>query len=138
MQYLDFAIQFTPQYGDSFLEVIKVCEIMKRTHPHKKEHIEMTLEKVKQNCLHAEPNYGILWFYYKQSLIDNAYDVWQFAEQKIQKELSQPRDYTEINWLASSSLSRIIHNSTKIGSSKNCCTFEDKVKIVYGFEQILP
>ena len=29
LKYLDFAIQFTPQYGDSFLETIRVCELMK-------------------------------------------------------------------------------------------------------------
>jgi len=29
LQYLDFAIQFTPQYGDSFLEMIKLCEMFK-------------------------------------------------------------------------------------------------------------
>ena len=27
---------------------------------------------LKQNCIHAEPNYGLLWFYYKETIIDNA------------------------------------------------------------------
>ena len=26
-KYLNFAIQFTPQYGDSFLEMIKLCHM---------------------------------------------------------------------------------------------------------------
>jgi len=30
LKYLEFAIQFTPQYGDSFLEVIRVCHLMKK------------------------------------------------------------------------------------------------------------
>ena len=30
LKYIDFAIQFTPQYGDSFLEMIKLCELMKQ------------------------------------------------------------------------------------------------------------
>ena len=29
--YLEFAIQFTPQYGDSFLEIIRVCHLMKQS-----------------------------------------------------------------------------------------------------------
>jgi hypothetical protein len=36
--------------------------------------------KAKYNCLHSEPNYGVLWFYYKRSMIDNAIDVWKNAE----------------------------------------------------------
>ena len=30
-KYLEFAIQFTPQYGDSFLEIIRVCHLMKQS-----------------------------------------------------------------------------------------------------------
>lgn len=29
LKYLDFAVQFTPQYGDSFLEVIRACLMLK-------------------------------------------------------------------------------------------------------------
>ena len=29
IEYLKFAIQFTPQYGDSFLEMIRACNIAK-------------------------------------------------------------------------------------------------------------
>ena len=38
--------------------------------------INEILKKTRQNCLHSEPNYGVLWFYFKDSLIDNAYDIW--------------------------------------------------------------
>ena len=27
---------------------------------------------LKQQCIHAEPNYGVLWFYFKDSVVDNA------------------------------------------------------------------
>ena len=27
---------------------------------------------LKQQCIHAEPNYGVLWFFYKNSSLDNA------------------------------------------------------------------
>lgn len=62
-QYLEFAIQFTPQYGDSFLEMLRLCLITKDSE---------TLKSVRQYCIHAEPNYGVLWFYYKNSMLDNA------------------------------------------------------------------
>jgi len=62
-KYLEFAIQFTPQYGDSFLELLRLCLITKDA---------VQLELVKQYCIHAEPNYGVLWFFFKNSILDNA------------------------------------------------------------------
>jgi len=38
------------------------------------------LNKTRKNCLHSEPNYGVLWFYFKESLLDNAHEIWQNAE----------------------------------------------------------
>ena len=29
-------------------------------------------EQVRQYCIHSEPNYGVLWFYFKNSVLDNA------------------------------------------------------------------
>jgi hypothetical protein len=29
-------------------------------------------EQTRQYCIHAEPNYGVLWFYFKNSILDNA------------------------------------------------------------------
>ena len=62
-QYLEFAIQFTPQYGDSFLEMIRYCLM--------REDREL-LGQVRQYCIHVEPNYGVLWFFFKNSILDNA------------------------------------------------------------------
>jgi hypothetical protein len=45
--------------------------------------LDSLIMKAKQNCLHSEPNYGVLWFYYKKSMIDNAIDVWKNAENQI-------------------------------------------------------
>lgn len=61
--YLNFAIQFTPQYGDSFLEMLKLYLLTGQ---------EEKLAPLKQQCIHAEPNYGVLWFFYKDSPLDNA------------------------------------------------------------------
>jgi hypothetical protein len=38
-----------------------------------------TLEETKQYCIHAEPNYGMLWFFFKNSTLDNAIDIWKTA-----------------------------------------------------------
>jgi len=43
------------------------------------------LNDLRQLCAHLEPNYGVLWFYYRNSPIENALDVWDRA----QKEISQ-------------------------------------------------
>ena len=62
-KYLEFAIQFTPQYEDSFLEMLKLSLATGDIEG---------LEQVRQYCIHAEPNYGVLWFYFKNSVLDNA------------------------------------------------------------------
>ena len=30
------------------------------------------IASLKQYCIHAEPNYGVLWFFYKKNSLDNA------------------------------------------------------------------
>ena len=61
--FLNFAIQFTPQYGDSFLEMLKLYLLTGQ---------EEKISQLKQQCIHAEPHYGVLWFFYKDSSLDNA------------------------------------------------------------------
>ena len=64
--YLEFALQFTPQYGDSFLEMMRLTLI--KNEPT----MEEDLLQMRQVCIHSEPNYGLLWFYHKNSITDNA------------------------------------------------------------------
>jgi hypothetical protein len=47
------------------------------------------LKSLKQNCIHAEPNYGVLWFYYKNNNLDNAIEIWDRAEKQIRIETAQ-------------------------------------------------
>ena len=79
LKFLDFAIQFTPQYGDSFLEVMRACSLIKAAEPSKAGQMDELVLKTRRNCLHAEPNYGVLWFYFKDTLLDNANDIWENA-----------------------------------------------------------
>ena len=61
--FLKFAIQFTPQYGDSFIEMLKLYTVTGQADK---------IRLLKQQCIHAEPNYGVLWFFFKDSIVDNA------------------------------------------------------------------
>ena len=88
--------------------------------------------------MHSEPNYGVLWFFYKNSLLDNAIDIWENAEYDIKKEMQKANQKQLVNWLGSKRLVEILENGMKIGVKKNECTFDEKIKVVYGFEQILP
>ena len=44
------------------------------------ETLDGILQKTKLSCIHSEPNYGVLWFFFKTSLIDNAIDIWENTE----------------------------------------------------------
>mmetsp|Transcript_29342 Transcript_29342/g.25940 ORF Transcript_29342/g.25940 Transcript_29342/m.25940 type:complete len:142 (-) Transcript_29342:144-569(-) len=77
-KYLNFAIQFTPQYGDSFLELYKLYCLRGET---------KKIEELKNICMHSEPNYGILWFYFKHNINDTALDIWNKATKAISEEI---------------------------------------------------
>lgn len=62
-KYLQFAIQFTPQYGDSFLELLRLQLVQENTEK---------IAEIKQLCKHLEPNYGVLWFFFRNSVVENA------------------------------------------------------------------
>jgi la-related protein 1 len=79
---LQNAIQFTPQYGDSFLEMMRYCFIVKDWD---------LLEKTKLQCVHSEPNYGVLWFHFKNSVLEGANDIWQNALEQVKKEVGDLR-----------------------------------------------
>ena len=101
-------------------------------------HYDKLIHKTKQTCLHSEPNYGVLWFYYKTSMIDNAVDVWQSAHQTISKEMESR---IPVNWIGCQRLVSLMHNGMKIGikdKSNKTCSFDEKMRVVYGFEQVLP
>ena len=137
VKYLDFAIQFTPQYGDSFLEMIKACELLRMQGSSNPTQLKQILEKTKLHCLHSEPNYGILWFYFKDSHLDNAIDIWENACNELCSHQSGKPSY-QVNWLASQRLQLILSSGLKIGGQPNECSFDEKLKVIYGFEQLLP
>lgn len=55
-RFLDFAIQFTPQYGDSFIEYMRL-ELMENG-------FVADTSKLEQACVNADPNYGTMWLHW--------------------------------------------------------------------------
>ncbi len=65
--YLDYAMQFTPQYGDSFLEHLRLKML---THG---QNVELTLESpTAQKVVNADPNYGALWLQCRERVLHGA------------------------------------------------------------------
>jgi len=81
-KFLNFAIEFTPQYGDSFLEYIRLKMLLLG------EEAQSSFAKVTQMCVNADPNYGSMWFHCKHSVTDSASQVMKFAIEKIREDLS--------------------------------------------------
>lgn len=78
-EFLKYAIQFTPQYGDSFIELLRLYLLTGQ------------FEKIgglKRQCVNADPNYGMLWFYCKRNALETAHDVWKRAKKLLLEELS--------------------------------------------------
>uniref|UniRef100_A0A6B2KYS8 Pre-mRNA-splicing factor Syf1/CRNKL1-like C-terminal HAT-repeats domain-containing protein n=1 Tax=Arcella intermedia TaxID=1963864 RepID=A0A6B2KYS8_9EUKA len=86
-KYLDFAIQFTPQYGDSFIEHLRLEMLCLKT-----DDIENALElpeskaaldKLELQCLNAEPTYGVCWTYCKEHPLDSARQCLRNAKRQL-------------------------------------------------------
>ena len=131
-QYLDFAIQFTPQYGDSFLEKMRLLLLLdmrsllasydetsegqessnriQNPNPNPMSYIFSTVKKLKllslttnktsrskqkyddlkRECVNADPNYGVLWFFSKLVPFDSAQQVLETSKGVLQLELQNP------------------------------------------------
>lgn len=79
----------------------------------------------------------MLWFYFKQSLLDNAFEVWKNAESHITQEVASKSNYRQNNWLGSERLVQLIE-ATSYSSSAKTFTLEERFKVIFGHESILP
>ncbi len=105
-RYLDFAIQFTPQYGDSFIEAIRLRLVSALTDVHfvvpkianddvisRRSYLEsVDTSDIERNCMNADPNYGTLWFHCKRNVHDPAKKVLRVAKRILVSELSAMND----------------------------------------------
>jgi len=69
--YIQFAIQFTPQYGDSFIEFIRL-ELLEKGE-------NADVSSVVRSCVNADPNYGTLWLHCKRHPLDSTRQVLRVA-----------------------------------------------------------
>lgn len=82
-RYLAFAIEFTPQYGDSFIESLRCQMLLYGPGAHS--------GLLEQLCVNADPNYGMLWFACKQHAHDGPRDVFAHARRVLQADLFRHR-----------------------------------------------
>lgn len=83
-RFLNFAIEFTPQYGDSFIEYLRLQMLVSSP--------EAAVERLWQLCINAEPNYGVLWFHCKTSVLLTTRQVLQSATELLGAELAEWRE----------------------------------------------
>jgi len=89
-KYLAFAIQFTPQYGDSFVEQLRLellCSMKANNTGNITQVLAMpstkaTLRKLELTCLNAEPTYGVCWTYCKDHPSDSPSQALRNAKTK--------------------------------------------------------
>eukprot|EP00667_Euglena_gracilis_P000456 EG_transcript_456 len=79
-QFLDFAIKFTPQYGDSFVEYLRL-ELLTTG--------QAVNPQLEQLCINAEPNYGPMWFHCKLHPLHSTRQVLRTAKTMLQTEMAQ-------------------------------------------------
>ena len=103
---LNFAVQFTPQYGDSFVEVARLqllealdrilCEnelhARKWTHEISKEQLMHAVDaeaadRLDLRCANADPNYGAMWFECRHGPADTARIILARARSNLVQEI---------------------------------------------------
>jgi len=105
-RYLDLAIQFTPQYGGSFLELLRLrllwtnfgdesqfpdFRIIEDEQKFRQAMLDCNTSEIELRCVNADPNYGALWFHCKRGLFDTARQVLRTAKSLMIEELTKFR-----------------------------------------------
>lgn len=105
-KYLEYAVLFTPQCGDSFLECLRLTMILQLSmisseieNCDDKVYIKSLVRRfntsgIEQQCLNSNPNYGSLWFYFKEEYYDSPLNVLESAKRALIETLTeQCHDY---------------------------------------------
>jgi len=73
----------------------------------------------------------MLWFFFKNSFLDNSIDIWSNCEQQLISEGwskgPERKNYQE-QWIGSKMLIQCFRKGMEE------CSFSEKMKIIYGFE----
>jgi hypothetical protein len=146
-KYLDFAVLFTPQYGDSFIEYLKLQYLMNGNLSKNDNNINIDISNenlIENLCINSEPNYGPLWFYCKFNPLENTKDIFKNSKLLIkeylylyknyyQNSMIQSFDFLEenneiidkSNFISALPLSLIYHTDSKSDNLKK--------KLIFGF-----
>ena len=130
-EYLNYAIQFTPQYGDSFIELMRVYYLKGQLD---------RFRALKRLCVNADPNYGTLWFYCKSNSLDGPREVWKKAKELAFNEITKTRTL-----YIKTAGKDLWANQLWIGLSENVWSFTRnyvldfaaKAKLIYGSESLI-
>lgn len=123
-RYLDFAVQFTPQYGDSFVEYI-LLEILDGGDP---THVDT--RRLELQCLNAEPNYGTVWLYCKRHPLDSTRQILRVAKNTFVQEKIWAKEGAHESEL---SIERIFAGFVAARSND-----AERRKAIYSFDPIKP
>lgn len=78
---LEFAVKFTPQYGDSFIEYLRL-EMLENG-------MSADTSYIERICLNADPNYGALWTFCRSSPLEGTAEVLRSAKRLMSDDLSR-------------------------------------------------
>ena len=97
--------------------------------------------------MHSEPNYGILWFYFKNTINDSALDIWNNATKLMVEEIKDLRMVYKSKMKAPEEISSfpsdywtgytVLNKLYQKGLVNSDLTYEEKWRNIYGFEQIV-
>lgn len=128
--YLTYAIQFTPQYGDSFLELLRVYLLQGNL---------AKISALKKACINADPNYGMLWFYCKHSSLESPKEVWKRGKFLIKNEICRMKKTYEnplhLDWI--DQMWTGITEANWSYSRNSSLDLSSRSKLIYGSEGLI-
>ena len=83
-QYLEFAYRFTPQHGDSLIEMIRLEILEKGPQSH--------FRDIQKRFLYSEGNYGMLFMFIRQLDERSLVDVFEDAVREVQADVARNRE----------------------------------------------
>lgn len=117
---LRHATLFTPQYGDSFVEALRLDLLEHGT-------LAPARGSADQQCLNAEPNYGALWLYCKRSPLDSPSQVLRSARALLARALSDPTSEPARFFADTNELYR---------AARHLPPGRDRLKIIFGTDSL--
>ncbi|KAL0218840.1 hypothetical protein P9112_004493 [Eukaryota sp. TZLM1-RC] len=108
-KYLMVAAEFTPQYGDTFIELIRL-RLLRRG-------LGADTEDIEKLCVSADPNYGLLWEFVRESPLEPVQFVFKRAKALIIHELVSNSQHYQRAIVNSLSATRRNQNDCDLGSN---------------------